>query len=240
MDVTVTLDQLLTLQAVDRGIKALDNELDLLPKNLATAEEEQKGVEAQVAEAKARAEALLTKRRGLESEILGITQQINKYETDKTKVKTNDEYHAINHQIEHQKQRRSGLEDQVLASFDEEESASQRVKQIQVKLAEIQKATEARRADMKTRSEEDRTRLQELKQQRETLVPQVDPKRLTTYENLLAKKNVAVVSITRGSCGGCFSALPPQVVNEVKKRNAFLFCEFCGRFLIHDPAADAV
>ena len=50
---------------------------------------------------------------------------------------------------------------------------------------------------------------------------------------------VAVAGVLGGTCGGCHSSLPPQLVNEVKKRDRLHHCEFCGRFLVHDPALDA-
>ena len=240
MSIADTLDQLLALQGVDSAIQALEAALVLAPKQLAEAEEERRGVEAQGAEAKARVDAILAKRRELEGTIESIGQTILKYETQKTSVKTNEEFHAINHQIAHEKDRRSGLEDEVLASFDEEEAARQKAGQIEAKLAEAIKRTDARRADVESRIEADKKRLAELKEHRGKVAPGLDAKILARYESLRAKKGgVAVAGVAGGNCGGCHSSLPPQLVNEVKKRDRLYHCEFCGRFLAHDPALDA-
>ena len=51
-----------------------------------------------------------------------------------------------------------------------------------------------------------------------------------------AKAGVAVVTIQRGACGGCFNSLPPQFVNEVRKATKLNVCESCGRMVISlDP-----
>ena len=43
---------------------------------------------------------------------------------------------------------------------------------------------------------------------------------------------MAVATVHRGACGGCFNALPPQLVNEVRKAEGVQICESCGRMLI--------
>lgn len=237
MDITVTLDRLLQLQTVDSGIAAMESELDLLPRNLEAARLDEEAVAGQRDEAKKRVDEVLKRRRELEQQIESIGATINKFETQKLNVKTNDEYHAINSQIAHEKGKRSALEDEVLLSFDDEESATQKVNHLDIRLAEVKKQVATRQQELEARGTEDRKRLEELRVQREALVTEVDPRMLSRYEQLRPRKNgVAVTSVIRGSCGGCFSALPPQVSNEVRKRNAEIYCEFCGRFLINEPA----
>jgi RNase P subunit RPR2 len=40
---------------------------------------------------------------------------------------------------------------------------------------------------------------------------------------------LAVVTIDRDSCGGCFAKIPPQRQLEVKQRKKVIVCENCGR-----------
>ena len=184
---------------------------------------------------KARVDEVLKNRRELEGEIDGIGQSIIKFENQKLKVKTNQEYTALNSEIAHVKERRSGLEDQVLVSFDDEELAVEKVKNLQAKLTEAVARTEARQKELETRSAGDKARLEELKARREELAALMAKPLLSKYESIRTRKvGTAVVSVENGVCGGCFSALPPQTVNEVKKRDKVHSCEFCGRFLVHE------
>jgi len=236
--ITETLDTLHRLQTIDRAIAAYEDELAKLPRTLAEAERELGGVEAQVAEAQGRVDAILKDRRGLEQEMESMGALVLKFETQKASVKTNEEYHAINGQIAHAKEKASALEDRVLASYDDEEAAVTRVDQIKIKLAEVQRTVAERKNELETKSVEDEARLVELRARRETLVPALEGRTLARYESIRVRKGgQAVVGVENGSCGGCHSTLPPQVVHEVRKRNALMFCEFCGRFLVHPAGA---
>lgn len=235
MGTTDMLDLLQELQALDRGVQVCEEELAALPRNLAAAEEEAAGVQAQVDEAQARVDAILKRRRDLEQEIEAVDQQIVKYETQKISVKTNEEFHAINHQIAHQKTLRSGKEDEVLLSYDDEETAREKVKQVSAKLEEVRKTVAARRKELEDRATVDKERIRAFKERREAVIPGIDPKILVRYESIRARKGSAVVAVSESVCQGCFSTLPPQVQNDVRKRDSLQTCEFCGRFLINDP-----
>ncbi|NNF07467.1 MAG: hypothetical protein HKN21_11955 [Candidatus Eisenbacteria bacterium] len=237
-----SLDQLQQLQTIDQAIKAYEMALAELPRRLEKAQSEEAVVKAQVDEAKAKVNAIQKARKELEQEIEQVGAQILKFQTQKTSVKTNDEFHAINAQIKHQEDRRSELEDQVLSSYDDEEVEDTKLKQIEIKFGEIKKTTEKRHQEMKERSAKDEASLKDLASQREALIPSIDAKTLARYEALKGNKSngSAVVSTIGVSCGGCHSALPPQVVNSVKKRDKLIACEFCGRFLVYDAAAEGV
>ncbi len=233
MSVTEMIDTLRRLQTVDEGIKAIEDELDLLPRNLDAAREDRAAVEERLKAADAVLDAVHKRRRELEQEIQAAEANVVRYENQKIKVKTNEEYQALNLQIAHEKEKKSGLEDQVLETFDEEEGAADRKKKMKAELAQVTEAVAAKEKDLTARSEEDRTRLAELRRQREELVPSVRPQLLSRYEAVRARKGgTAVVSIIRGACGGCFTQQPPQKVNEVRKEDALHTCEFCGRFLV--------
>lgn len=239
MNVTDTLDQLLALQNVDSGIQALEKSLAFFPKQLAQAQEEQAAVEEQVAQARAKVDAVQKRRHDMETEIDACSAKVKKFENQKLDVKTNEEYHALNHQIEHEKAKQSDLEDQVLLSFDEEQAAQQQLDNLNAKLDEAKKRTEARKAELEAHADSDKKRLEELKESRERIAPGLDKSILAKYERMRQNKGGAVVvGVPNGVCGGCFTTLPPQLVNEVRKRQTLLYCEACGRFLARDPAED--
>jgi hypothetical protein len=50
-----------------------------------------------------------------------------------------------------------------------------------------------------------------------------------TYRN-----GLAVVTVERDACGGCFNRIPPQVQVEITHRKKVLLCEHCGRVLIDE------
>ena len=230
-----TLERIRSLQAVDQGISALEAELEQMPKSLEAAKEDLAAVEAQLETAQAAVDAVQKRRRELESEIATLEANVVKYENQKLNVKTNVEYQALNTQIAHEKTRKSEVETEVLISFDEEERATDRLKKMKGELTLVAERVKQREAELASRSADDEQRLVELRAQRETMIPGIDRQLLSRYTALASRKGgLAVVSIVRGACGGCFTQQPPQKVNEVRKVDALHVCEFCGRYLVWD------
>ena len=46
--------------------------------------------------------------------------------------------------------------------------------------------------------------------------------------------DLAVVTIQRDACGGCFNKIPPQRQMDIASRKKIIVCEYCGRILV-DP-----
>ncbi|MFM7903458.1 MAG: zinc ribbon domain-containing protein, partial [Bacteroidota bacterium] len=49
-----------------------------------------------------------------------------------------------------------------------------------------------------------------------------------------ARNGLAVVTIQRDACGGCFNKIPPQRQLDIRQHKKIIVCEHCGRILI-DP-----
>jgi uncharacterized protein len=228
-----TIDLLRRLQAADEGIRALESELEELPRRLELARQDLAAVEAKVAGAQTGLDDVRKKRRDLERDIAQADQNVLKFETDKIKVKTNEEFRALNHQIALEKERKSGLEDRMLVLFDEEEEGGDRVKKLKAELEVMTRDLAAREADTRAREEDDRHRLGGIRSERDDLARGLEERLLSRYENIRTRKGgIAVVAVARGACGGCHTQQPPQKVNEIRKEDALHTCDFCGRFLV--------
>ena len=62
----------------------------------------------------------------------------------------------------------------------------------------------------------------------------VDPRLLVSFERIRKnyRNGLAVVSIVRDACGGCFNAIPPQKQSEIRQHKKIMVCENCGRVLV--------
>jgi predicted nucleic acid-binding Zn-ribbon protein len=45
---------------------------------------------------------------------------------------------------------------------------------------------------------------------------------------------LAVVTVERNACGGCFNQIPPQMQLEIALRKKVIVCEHCGRVLVDE------
>jgi predicted nucleic acid-binding Zn-ribbon protein len=55
-----------------------------------------------------------------------------------------------------------------------------------------------------------------------------------------ARNSLAVVAVERGSCGGCFNAIPPQRQLDIASHKKIIVCEHCGRILVDDYVVERV
>ena len=82
--------------------------------------------------------------------------------------------------------------------------------------------------DQQSRAEEAR-----LLGEREKLAKKIDDRHMRQYQRIQKAKNgLAVVPVSKGSCGGCYSAIPPQRIVEIRNAERLYSCENCGRILV--------
>ena len=63
----------------------------------------------------------------------------------------------------------------------------------------------------------------------------IDERLLTAYQRIRGnmRNGLAVVTVKRDACGGCYNRIPPQRQNK-----KIIVCEYCGRILVNEPAAE--
>ncbi len=64
----------------------------------------------------------------------------------------------------------------------------------------------------------------------------IDDRLLSAYEKIRSnvKNGLAVVSVKRDACGGCFNKIPPQRQLDIKLHKKIIICEHCGRILVDE------
>jgi predicted nucleic acid-binding Zn-ribbon protein len=65
----------------------------------------------------------------------------------------------------------------------------------------------------------------------------IDDRLLTAYQRIRHNMHngLAVVTVRRDSCGGCYNRIPPQRQMEIRQGRKIIICEYCGRILVADP-----
>ena len=62
----------------------------------------------------------------------------------------------------------------------------------------------------------------------------IDDRLLSSYEKIRGsvRNGLALVSVDRDACGGCFNKIPPQRQLDIKLHKKVIVCEHCGRILV--------
>ena len=62
----------------------------------------------------------------------------------------------------------------------------------------------------------------------------IEPRLVTAFKRIRknARNGLAVVSVQRDACGGCFNKIPAQRQLDIRSRKKIIVCEYCGRILV--------
>jgi len=226
------IKHLIILQKKDTECYALQRELDVMPEQLKRLEEEFKKKEVTLKALEEELTQVQLQRKNKEGEIKEKEEKIKKTQGQLFQVKTNKEYAALETEIKGVKADISVLEDQVLELFDATDALRARAEAEKKNLAEEKKKNDAEKARIQGEIQAKKTALEKARAERAELTGAVDPSILSRYDRLVEnKEGLAIVPVVSNSCGGCFMALPPQVVNEVRISRELIFCENCLRIL---------
>ena len=64
----------------------------------------------------------------------------------------------------------------------------------------------------------------------------IDERLLAAYNRIRTnvRNGLAVVTVTRDACGGCFNRIPPQRQVDIRQGKKLIVCEYCGRILVNE------
>lgn len=165
-----------------------------------------------------------------------LSERYNKQLDD---VKNNREYEALQKEIELQ-----GLEVQLSekrireANVEKEkktETLTSTNERLEVKELDLTKKKEELEKIIEKTEKEEKT----LQNKSEKGRGKIEARLLKAYDKARAayRNGLAVVTYRRGSCGGCFNRIPPQLQIEIGMRKEILACEHCGRVLVDHEIA---
>jgi len=161
---------------------------------------------------------------------------IKKYETQLKDVKNNREYDALTKEVEIQTLEIQVCEKKIREfGFD----ITQKTEIYDRALADLEsrrKDLDVKRSELETitaETEKDELLLSKKAEKAET---QIEERLLTAYNRLRKNANngLAVVTIDRDSCSGCFNQIPPQRQLDIRQRKKIIVCEHCGRILVDE------
>jgi predicted nucleic acid-binding Zn-ribbon protein len=230
------LKMLFELQQIDSKIDQIAVLRGELPIEVSDLEDEIVGLDTRIDKAKGIIEDLARNVAQYEAAIKESEGLIARYQTQLDNVKNNREFEALTKELELQKleiQLSERRKKNVLVEIEnKKESLATSLAKRDVKQKELDlKKIELEDIIAKTNDEENALRKRSVKARNgieERLIKSYDKIR-SSYRN-----GLAVVTIQRDSCGGCFNKIPPQVKLEIFTCKNIMACEHCGRILVDE------
>lgn len=226
------MDPLLALQDVDTQIYELEQELKDIPRR--KAEEMKKLRSEQNSLFSAQNDLRKTESRAADFafQAKAVSESDDALQKQQGSLTNSRQVEAINVQLAANKAKQDELESKQISAMDAIPEAQSRVEAAKARVDEASAALTSFFEALDQRLEEAKTRLAELHAEREELAKNVRPQYLRIYDRLRIKRRPTVVPLTDNDCcGGCHLAQPPSVRHLIKRDNALVTCEMCGRIL---------
>lgn len=220
-------------------IQEIDSEIDKL-ENLKSAEPAKLRVlEAGLSKHKEKAESKNQEIQELQKEQrelqrrLGVQQEkITKYKTQRAAIKTNKEYTALELEINELEKSNSEIEEEILKTMESLDKSETELKKAQEEFHNQELIFKKNKISIITDVKKINKKIVEWKNKRAIIEPKISQILMTRYDNWRQRKKINFVAVIDGqACGGCHLTLPPQLINEVRKKRELLTCNSCGRVL---------
>lgn len=169
----------------------------------------------------------------LQTEIKQAKGKQEKYTNQLYRVSTNREYDALTAEIDAVKENVDKFEFRILEIDELKKELQEKIQSLEEEKTKLSANHEALDKDLQEKLNQSNREEQNLRLHRKELVGKLDRQMYNTYERVRKGKNgIAVVTTQRNACGGCFNAIPPQRLLEIREKQKFITCEFCGRIIV--------
>ena len=162
------------------------------------------------------------------------TDAIKKYEKQLKNIKNNREFTSLTKEVEFQ-----NLEIQIAEKHKVQNNASilhktEIINACTEEIAEKEEELKIKQGELKAIVKETEKEEAALMKNSAKAEKVIDDRLLNAYKRIRGQvsNGLAVVSIQRDACGGCFSQIPPQRQLDIQMHKKIIVCEHCGRIMV--------
>ena len=240
----ITMDEklrtLYQIQIKDTAIDKIHLQRGELPLEVQDLEDEVAGLNTRIANAEADIELIEKKKADFKHAIGEAAMLVEKYTNQQNNVKNNREYESLGKEIEYQTLEQQVCEKRIGECERDLQEKRDLIAATRERLAIFEANLEEKKKELETIIEETAAAEEKLQAEKEELQKKIDERMMVAYNRVrgAAKNHLAVVTIEREACGGCFNQIPPQRKLDIIQGKKIIVCEYCGRILVNPEYKD--
>jgi predicted nucleic acid-binding Zn-ribbon protein len=228
------LRSLYELQLIDSKIDRLRTIRGELPLEVSDLEDIVAGLETRLNNVTEEVQELENQINEKKQAVKDFQANIKKYESQQNKVRNNREYDAITKEIEFQ-----NLEIQLAEKRTKEAklaiaNKSELLEKSKTEFEERKKDLKVKKGELDEIIAETEKEEKDLLKDSEKAAAKIEDRLLSAYKRIRAntRNGLAVVTVDRDACGGCYNKIPPQRQLDIRTNKKIIVCEHCGRILV--------
>lgn len=228
------LKYLYDLQVVDSEINKFELLRGELPLEVQDLEDELTGLTTRIENLQAEVKELDLAVANKKNDIVSAQALIKKYEEQQNNVRNNREYDSLSKEIEFQTLEIQLCEKRIREFSEEADKKNQMILGSQQILEERTGDLNQKKGELDSIVSETEIEEKKLLDKIKEIEENVDERYLLAYKRIKgnARNGLAVVTVQRDACGGCYNKIPPQRQVDIRARKRIIVCEYCGRILV--------
>lgn len=233
------IEKLLILQDRDRKLIRVQGELDHIEPERQAFLRKAAGSQTAMDAARQRLKEIETQRKSLELDVQAKKEQILRYANQQFQTRKNEEYRALQLEIDNTKAAIFSIENQEIELMEQAEAAQREVARASEAAAATKQLMDGQIAQLNAREQSLKAELAQVSGLRAQQAHAIDETTRAKYERLLKSKGSnVVVGVQHGVCGGCHMRLPPQLLVACQAYKELVTCINCGRILYYTRDMD--
>ena len=234
------LERLIQLQEIESRAAVANKAIAEAPGRIAALDALLQSATAALAGAKQSLENNKAARRTIDKDLLADQQRLEKYKEQVMAVKTNEQLHAMQHQIKAVEEEIGQREEKVLINMMEADEINAAIKKAEAALKAAEAKMAAERGVIETEVKTNQATVAECAAARGKIVAAMDDKgAVDTFQRIAKVRGTAVARAEAERCTVCQVRLRPAVFAEVRKNDQIVQCDSCNRILYFIPPKPA-
>jgi uncharacterized protein len=230
------LERLIQLQEVESRAAIAGKAIAEAPGRIAALDALLQSSTAALAAAKQQLTDNQSSRRSIDKDLLAAQQRLDKYKEQIMAVKTNEQLHAMQHQMKAVEDEIGQHEERVLVNMMAADEINATIKKAEaaLKAAQVKVATD--RSTIESETTLHRATMEQCAIERRTIVAAMDDKgAIDTFQRIAKVRGIAVARAADERCTICQVRLRPAVFAELRKNEQIIQCDSCNRILYFIP-----
>jgi uncharacterized protein len=228
------LRALYKLQKINSEIDKIRTLRGELPLEVQDLEDEIAGLETRIEKLQEETKSFDSAMASKKNDMVNSKALIKKYEEQQNNVRNNREFDSLSKEIEYQTLEIELSEKRIKEFLAQAKEKIEYIEESKKNLEERKNDLQMKKSELEDITSDTQKEEENLLKKRQEYEQIIEERLLTAYKKIRknARNGLAVVSVERDACGGCFNQIPPQRQLDIRSRKKIIVCEYCGRILI--------